>query len=255
MLLEIWRTAPSSLLIAIVGSLVIAGWLKGVIGVGMPIVALPLLSMLIDVRASVMLLSVPLVLSNIPQALEGGKVIPCMAALVPVLLGMLPGIIVGVAILLTIDPTMAKLIAGVVVIIIGGLTLLAPKLEIKGRAQTPIGLASGFLGGILGGVAAMPGPIVFVYLLAKGLRGRNFTKEASMFLVLSAALLAAILTSSHVFGWSDLGVSTAALAPVAVGMVMGQKVRDTIPAQAFKKAVLVVVLLSGAELVRKAIFA
>jgi hypothetical protein len=39
--LEIWRTAPSWLLIAIVGSLVVAGWLKGVIGVGMPITALP----------------------------------------------------------------------------------------------------------------------------------------------------------------------------------------------------------------------
>jgi uncharacterized membrane protein YfcA len=134
------------------------------------------------------------------------------------------------------------------------LTLLTPKLEIKGRAQAPFGLASGFLGGVLGGLAAMPGPVVFVYLLAKGLRGRDFTKEASMFLVLSAALLAVILTSSHAFGWSDLGLSTAALAPVAVGMVVGQKVRDTMPGQAFKKTVLVVVLLSGADLVRKALF-
>ena len=255
MLLEIWHTAPNWLLTAIIASLVIAGLLKGVIGVGMPIIALPLLSMLIDVRASVMLLSVPLVLSNIPQALEGGKVIPCVTALVPVLIGMVPGIVLGVAILLTIDPGMAKLIAGIVVIIIGGLTLLAPRLEIIGRVQAPAGLASGFVGGVLGGLAAMPGPIVFVYLLAKGLRGRTFTKEASMFLVLSAALLAVILTSSHAFAWSDLGVSTAALAPVAAGMVMGQRVRDTVPGYAFKNGVLVVVLLSGAELVRKAIFA
>ena len=255
MLLEIWRSAPYWLLIAILASLVIAGWLKGVIGVGMPIIGLPLLSMLIDVRASVMLLSVPLVLSNIPQAVEGGKVIPCVTALVPVLIGMVPGIVLGVATLLTIDPSMAKLIAGIVVIIVGGLTLLAPRLGIKGRAQAPIGVASGFLGGVLGGLAAMPGPIVFVYLLAKGLRGRDFTKEASMFLVLSAALLAVILTSSHAFAWSDLGLSTAALAPVAVGMAMGQRVRDAMPGHAFKKSVLIVVLLSGAELVRKAIFA
>jgi hypothetical protein len=38
-------------------------------------------------------------------------------------------------------------------------------------------------------------------------------------------------------------------------MVIGQKVRDKIPGQAFKKTAFVVVLLSGAELVRKAIFA
>jgi uncharacterized membrane protein YfcA len=255
MLLEIWRSAPYWLLIAILASLVIAGWLKGVIGVGMPIIALPLLSMLIDVRASVMLLSVPLVLSNIPQAVEGGQVIPCVTALVPVLIGMVPGIVLGVATLLTIDPSMAKLIAGIVVIIVGGLTLFAPRLEIKGRTQAPIGVASGFLGGVLGGLAAMPGPIVFVYLLAKGLRGRDFTKETSMFLVLSATLLALILTSSRAFAWSDLGLSTAALAPVAVGMAMGQRVRDAMPAHTFKRSVLIVVLLSGAELVRKAIFA
>jgi uncharacterized protein len=101
----------------------------------------------------------------------------------------------------------------------------------------------------------MPGPLVFVYLLAKGLRGRSFTKEASMFLVLSAAFLAVVLTSSHAFHWSDLGLSTAALAPVGVGMLIGQKLRDTIPAEAFRRSVLIVVLLSGAELVRKSLFA
>ena len=108
--------------------------MKGVIGVGMPIIALPMLSMFIDVRESVMLLSVPLVLSNIPQALEGGEVLSCLTALLPVLAGMVPGIVIGVAVLLTIDSGTAKLIAGTVVIIIGALTLLAPKLEINGRA-------------------------------------------------------------------------------------------------------------------------
>jgi uncharacterized membrane protein YfcA len=167
---------------------------------------------------------------------------------------MIPGIVVGVTILLSVDPSVAKLIAGVVVIAVGVLTMLAPKLEIKGHAQVPVGVASGFFGGALGGLAAMPGPLVFVYLLSKGLRGRSFTKEASMFLVISAALLAVILTSSRAFNWSDLGVSTAALAPVAAGMLLGQKLRDTVPADMFKRCVLIVVLLSGAELVRKAMF-
>jgi hypothetical protein len=60
------ETATPGLIALLTVSLVIAGLVKGVIGVAMPIVALPLLSMLVDVQTAVMLLSVPLVLSNIP---------------------------------------------------------------------------------------------------------------------------------------------------------------------------------------------
>ena len=68
----------------------------------------------------------------------------------------------------------------------------------------PVGLGAGFAGGLLGGVAALTGPLVFTYLLAKGLHGKEFTKEASLFLVLSSALLAIFLASSSKFDWSDL---------------------------------------------------
>lgn len=254
MLMHTLEAAPHWILIALVTSLFVAGVLKGVIGVGMPIVALPLVSMFIDVRASVMLLSMPLMLSNIPQALEGGACRDCLCRLVPVFAGMIPGIFVGVRVLLTIEAAIANVIAGVVVIGVAALTLLAPKLQIKGRSQAPLGALSGFLGGVLGGLAAMPGPLVFTYLLAKGLRGRSFTKEASMFLVISAALLAAILTASTNFDPSDVAISSLAVVPVVAGMVFGQKLRDVIPAETFKKLVLVAVLVSGMELLRKSFF-
>ena len=61
MLWELLDSSSGLVLIALTITLVVAGLMKGIIGVGMPIVALPLLSMLIDVRAAVMLLAVPLV--------------------------------------------------------------------------------------------------------------------------------------------------------------------------------------------------
>jgi hypothetical protein len=63
-------------------------------------------------------------------------------------------------------------------------------------------------GGILGGIAAMQGPLVFIFLLAKGLRGKAFTKETSQYLVVSASLLAILLTASRQFNWLDVLVST-----------------------------------------------
>lgn len=232
--------------------LVVAGLMKGVIGVGMPIVALPLLSMLIDVRAAVMLLSMPLILSNIPQAIEGGKTVACLMRLMPVLLGMMPGILLGVIVLVDGDPATTKVIAGSVIVLVAGLTLVAPRFQLRESLKTPVGVAAGFAGGALGGVAAMPGPLVFTYLLAKGLRGKEFTKEASIFLVLSSALLAMFLSSSRIFSWADLVISTSALIPVGIGMYLGQRLRDLIPADLFKRVVLIVVLLSGLGLIYKA---
>ena len=249
MFAHIAEAATPGLIALLAFSLLIAGLLKGVIGVGMPVVAFPLLSMLVDVQTAVMLLSVPLVVSNIPQALEGGLVTQTLWSLAPVLVGMVPGVWIGVAVLLNVDPAVAKTIAGAVVMLVAALTLLAPKLQIKQRLVVPVGLGAGFCGGLLGGIAALSGPLVFIFLLAKGLRGRAFTKEASMFLVVSSVLLALALTSSPRFDWHDVLISTLATAPVVAGTLVGQKVRDAVPADAFKKLVVLVVLLSGAQLV------
>jgi uncharacterized protein len=223
--------ASSGLILALLTVFpVVAGLMKGIIGVGMPIVALPLLSMLIDVRAAVMLLSMPLILSNIPQAIEGGETVACFMRLIPVLLGMMPGILRGVTVLVNGDPATTKVIAGSVIVLVAGLTLVAPRFQLRENLKTPVGVAAGFAGGALGGVVAMPGPLVFTYLLAKGLHGKEFTKEASLFLVLSSALLAILLSSSHIFSWADLAISTGALIPVGIGMYLGQRLRDLIPA-------------------------
>jgi uncharacterized membrane protein YfcA len=254
MLVDVVTTASSPLVAAIIVSLILAGMLKGILGVGLPTIALPLVTMFIDLRAAVMLLSMPLVLSNIPQALEGGGAAKCLLRLAPVLMGMLPGILVGVALLFIVKASIATLLTGCIVLIVGSLPLFKPDFELPSKSHTPLGFLSGFSGGILGGLAAMPGPLVFTFLLAKGLRGKTFTKEASMFLVVSALLLAATLASSQRFDVRDLAISAGAVAPVAVGMVIGQRFRDAVPALMFRRLVLIVVLASGIELVRKAIF-
>jgi uncharacterized membrane protein YfcA len=87
MLIRTLYSEQASIIAAVVCSLIVAGLLKGTIGVGMPVVALPLLSLFIDIKAAAMLLSMPLNFSNLPQALEGGKTGQCLMQLMPVILG------------------------------------------------------------------------------------------------------------------------------------------------------------------------
>jgi uncharacterized membrane protein YfcA len=254
MLIRTLYVEPASIMAAVVCSLIVAGLLKGIIGVGMPIVALPLLSLFIDIKSAAMLLSMPLIFSNLPQALEGGKTGRSLLQLTPVLLGMVPGLFLGVRILLALDANVAKIIAGLVLIGVAGVTLLAPRLQLRSRLVLPAGIAFGFFGGILGGIAAMAGPLVFIFLLAKGLHGKAFTKEASLYLVVSAGLLAIFLTASRQFSWLDVLVSTAAMLPVALGMVAGQHLRDQIAPETFRKLVLIAVMAAGADLLRHGFF-
>ena len=174
--------------------------------------------------------------------------------LMPVILGMIPGLFLGVRVLLAVDASVAKIIAGLVLMGVGAVTLLAPKLQLQSRLVFPTGITFGFFGGILGGIAAMSGPLVFIFLLAKGLRGKAFTKEASLYLVVSAGLLAILLTASGQFSWLYVSVSTAAMLPVVLGMYVGQHMRDKIAAQTFNKLVLLAVIAAGADLLRHGFF-
>jgi len=250
MLIHVLYFEQPTIIAAVACSLILAGLLKGIIGVGMPVVALPLLSLFIDIKSAAMLMSMPLIFSNVPQALEGGQTGRCLMQLMPVILGTIPGLFLGVRVLLVVDASVAKIIAGLVLMGIGGVTLLAPKLQLQSRFVLPTGITFGFFGGILGGVAAMAGPLVLIFLLAKGLRGKAFTKEASLYLVVSAGLLATLLTASRQFNWLDVLVSTAATLPVVLGIYVGQHMRDKIAPETFKTLVLIAVIAAGADLLR-----
>ena len=254
MLIRTLYFEQASIIAAVICSLIVAGLLKGIIGVGMPVVALPLLSLFIDIKSASMLLSMPLIFSNLPQALEGGKTGRCLIQLMPVIVGMIPGLFLGVRVLLAVDANTARIIAGLVLMGVGAVALLAPKLQVQSRLVLPAGITFGFIGGILGGIAAMAGPLVFIFLLAKGLRGKTFTKEASLYLVVSAGLLAILLTASRQFSWLDVAVSTAAMLPVVLGMYVGRHMRDKIAPETFRKLVLFAVIAAGAELVRHGFF-
>jgi uncharacterized membrane protein YfcA len=254
LLIHVLYFEQPTIIAAVACSLILAGLLKGIIGVGMPVVALPLLSLFIDIKSAAMLMSMPLIFSNVPQALEGGQTGRCLMQLMPVILGTIPGLFLGVRVLLVVDTSVAKIIAGLVLMGIGGVTLLAPKLQLQSRFVLPTGITFGFFGGILGGIAAMAGPLVFIFLLAKGLSGKTFTKEASLYLIVSAGLLAILLTASRQFSWLDVSVSAAAMLPVVLGMYVGQHMRDKIAPETFEKLVLIAVIAAGAELLRHGFF-
>jgi len=254
MLLHALGSLPNAYIAGILLSLLLAGAVKGTIGIGTPIVGVPLLSLFLDIPSTLMLLSVSLVLTNIPQALEGGRTGEALRSLLPVIAGLVPGIFIGARTIAYVDARTASGITGSALLLISILMLASPKFRMTPGSSRWIGFTAGFLGGILTGVAAIGAPLVFAYLLAKGLQPREFTKQASLFLVFSSSLLAIALTGARTFDTGDLLVSMAALVPVGIGMIFGRIVRDRIPPRLFKNFVLAAVMASSLDLLRRALF-
>jgi uncharacterized protein len=234
---------------AICAMLLIAGATKGLIGIGMPIVALPLLNQVVDLPVAVAILSIPLIISNIPQALTGDKPSVVLNRLLPLLCGLVIGTVIGVCLLTSVRVDILKPIVGVILILVVGLMLFAPHFAVARQHEKYLGPIVGLFGGILGGLAALPGPFVFVYILALGFSKDRFVQYSSMFLVVAATLMTITLRGFGALGWVDLLGSTLAVIPILAGMRLGTSLRASLSPPLFRKIILAVVMLSGIHMI------
>ena len=256
MLIRALYFEQASIIAAVVCSLIVAGLLKGIIGVGMPVVALPLLSLFIDIKSAVMLLSMPLIFSNVPQALEGGKTGRCLMQLTPVILG-----VISRPLPWSSSPVGARR------------ERCRDYRRPRGygcrrrhaaRAEAAASVSLGFTNRHhirifrrdSGSHRSDAGTACFHISACKGTarKGVHKRKHRCISSFFSAGLLAILLTASRQFNWLDISVSTAAMLPVVLGMYVGQHMRDKIAPETFERLVLIAVIAAGAELLRHGFF-
>jgi len=238
-------------LLGIFAALVLGGMVKGVVSIGVPLVAMPILSQFLPIKQAVLLLSMPIILGNIPQALEGGEMLQTARRIAAPLVGTVLGNIVGVTMLVSLAPRIALAAAGGLLIFAALILLASPKLTIRPAMAKPAGLVLGFGAALMESIASVPGPLLAMYLIATGVTGKAFTKQIAIILVVSILTLIATFGSSVHAGWSDLLISAAASIPVIIGIVLVRPLRDKLPPKAFRILVLVFVLMAAAQMIWK----
>ncbi|QVN22700.1 sulfite exporter TauE/SafE family protein [Burkholderia pyrrocinia] len=232
-------------------ALLLGGMAKGITGIGVPLIAMPILSQFLPIRHAVLLLSMPIILGNIPQALEGGQVLATARKIAAPIAGTVIGNIVGVAILLSLDPRHAQAASGALLIVAATLMLAAPKLNLPGAWQKPVGFALGFGAALMESIASVPGPLLATYLISSGATGRVFTKQIAIILVVSiVTLITTFSGTSHASG-ADLAVSAAASLPAIAGMWLVRPLRDKMSPRIFRMVVLLFVLVAASQMIWK----
>ncbi|KVH72745.1 hypothetical protein WJ42_24020 [Burkholderia cepacia] len=213
----------------------LAGAVKGMIGLGLPTIAMGLLTLAMPPSAAASLLLVPSFITNVWQLWLGPSFGPLLRRLWPLLAGLTIGTLTGGLPALAAGSTWTHAALGVVLILYGLWGLAAARLPAPGRHEKWLSAVVGYLTGV---VTAATGVFVVPavpYLQALGL---SFT-ASTIVLGLQLRVTGALETV-------DLGVSALALVPALAGMAGGQYARRVMSEKAFKRCFFVGLIALGA---------
>jgi uncharacterized membrane protein YfcA len=245
---------PPAALVALFAVFVFGGLVKGVTGVGLPLVLVPLATQFVPVPVAVALVSVSMVVTNIQQSMEGGRTARALEQLWPIMLPLAVGGVIGTHLLLTIDRQRLNLIIGISFLALAVLLLCLPRLRIVGRAARWSGPFVGFGAGVLGGMSAIFGPPMIAYMVGTGVPPSTFVKHMALLALTASATMLLVLGGSGAMSGGDFLMSAAAMIPIQLGMPLGRWLRGSIKPNWFRVLVLVVLAASGVDMLRRVLF-
>lgn len=235
-----------------IGTFLLAGAVKGVIGMGLPTVSVGLLSLVMLPVEAAALMIVPSFVTNLWQAVVGPHLLAVCRRLWTMMLGICAGTWVGSG-LLTGDSTALTVSAlGAALAVYAVLGLTKVRFSVSPRTEpwlSPFaGVATGIVTGATGIFVIPSAP----YIQALGMDKDRTVQAFGLSFTVSTVALAASLSLEGAYAVSVAGASVLALLPAAVGMVAGQWVRTRVSAETFRLCFFVGTLLLGLHLALRA---
>lgn len=252
MLTKAILSLPLFVKVGLFAALVAGGVVKGVIGIGLPLLLVPLTAQFLDLPVAVALLSVPMVATNLGQAMEGGRTLPAVWRLAPILGALVLGTLVGVHLLISVAKRTLEIGVGASFVLLSVTLLCLPRIRVKRGAEPWAGPLVGLIAGVLGGVTAMFGPPLIAYQIGLGIDPNTFVKHMAILALTGTATLLLALGGSGSLSGTDLLVSAAAIVPIQVGMPIGRWLRGRVPPVLFRAAVLCALAGAGLDMLHRA---
>jgi uncharacterized protein len=242
------------ILIACALVLTAGGFVKGVTGFAMPMVVVPLLSSIVDVRFGLASMVLSIVVTNIWQGIRGGYFWWAAKHFWPVAAGLGAGIWIGANIAVAIDKNTSFLVLGGVVLFFSAISHFKPDLHLPERFEKPVGALAGLTGGISGGLTSIWGPPMLMFLVARRLEKDAFIGAVGMIYFCGSLFLTFSFAKVEILAEDNVAMSALAVLPVLAGMQVGMWLRDRINQETFRRAVLFTLLLVGLNLIRRGFF-
>lgn len=240
------------LLIASATIMMFGGFVKGVIGLGLPLITVSLLSLFMPVQEVVGLLALPILFSNAWQAHKAGGMVEPIRRYWPLVVMAFVGLLFGVYLLVSVEPRyLYAMIGGLVVVSCTAmLTKWAPRIE--ARHEKPVGCAIGLFAGVSGGISTVWAPPISIYLLMLGVKKEAFIRATGALFFIGQMPTVVLYLLTGIVHWGNVGWSAALVVPAFAGMSMGKLLRDRIPQEKFRRVLLIALILLGVSLLNRA---
>jgi uncharacterized protein len=224
----------------------VGGAVKGLAALGLPLVAIPLLTLVVGLKHAVALLVVPMIVANLVQSFQGGhfrRSLRQFRILAPTVFVFT---LVGTRLLVSVPQKTLELAIGLSLIVLPLVMHFRPQIELKPTQRRWGDPLVGIIAGLLGGIAAYYGPPLMIYVLGMRLPKEEFVSGISMLYWIAALALFIGIYGSGVADPSLLGISVLLLLPVGAGMWLGQRVQLRLSEPAFARLLVAVYLATGA---------
>ena len=206
----------------ICGSFLLAGFVKGIVGLGLPTISLALLTALLDLPTAMALLVVPAFCTNIWQGFVGGHLALLSHRLWPLLLAAIPFVWVGAALSDMFETATLTRILGGMVVIYATLSFWSMPYSIPHPFQAWLGPLCGTINGVLTGLTGslfLPG---VMYLQSIGLSRDQLVQAMGLLFALSTLALGISLQETDRIDAGLWQISGFALLPALFGMHCGK---------------------------------
>jgi uncharacterized protein len=230
---------------------VLAGFVKGVVGMGLPTVAMGLLAVTMPPAQAAAILIIPSFVTNVWQLLAG----PAFGRLFTRLWGMMAGIMAGtIAASGWLSGNHAGLALsglGLALACYAILGLLQVKFHVSTRHETMLSPLIGLLTGLVTGATGVFVIPAVPYLQALRLEKEDLIQALGLSFTVSTIALAAGLSVRAETSASSgilIGISLLALVPALIGMVIGQALRLRMGVATFRRVFFTGLLILGVYL-------
>ena len=237
---------------------VLAGLVKGVIGMGLPTVAMGLLALALPPAEAAALLLIPSLVTNVWQLLAGPSFASLARRLWPMMACVALGTIAGAGVLAgdTAGLAGAGLASnglGVVLVVYAVVGLAGVKIAVARRHEAWLGPLVGLTTGLVTGATGVFVIPAVPYLQAIGLDKEELIQALGLSFTVSTVALGLGLLQVQALPPGALWMSLLALAPALGGMLLGQALRRRIAAATFRRVFFVGLLLLGLHLALRGI--
>jgi uncharacterized membrane protein YfcA len=243
-----WETLDLTVIAVAAVGFYLGGLLKGVVGMGLPLVAIPIVALVMPVAKAIPLMLASGYVMNLIQVKQTWHARTSIRPYVPALIGIAIGIAAGVHFATSAPESWVRGVLGAVVLIYVFLGVAHIELPARFVQTRWAGFSMGGLTGLSGGMTGGFGATLAMYLLACGLEKDRFVWLIGLLMFIGSIILSLSLAAAGNLGMDQALGTMAVLLPSWLGLTTGGYIRRKVSQQVFRNIALVALSVMGLSL-------